>query len=97
MGRFGGVGSLSATSSATARLEKIATAAVDPMSANGEPWRSSQPRCVAQLPAAGAVSDRKPATKPMPAARMRTYEESVIGGEVGYWLLAIGYWLLAIG
>src|SRR5215216_3280043 len=70
--RFGVMGSRSATYSATARMEKIATAAVDPMNARGEPLRSSHPRCAAQLTAAGAVSERKPATNPIPAARRRT-------------------------
>jgi hypothetical protein len=50
-------------------MENIPTAAVDPMKARGEPCRSSHPKCAAQLTAAGAVRERRPATKPMPAAK----------------------------
>jgi hypothetical protein len=70
--RLGVLGSTSATYSASANIENIATAAVDPMNASGEPWTFSHPRWAAQLTAAGAVSERKPATKPIPAASAST-------------------------
>src|SRR5688500_14622143 len=66
--RLGVRGSLSATYSATAASERIATATLDPMNARGDPCRSSQPRQAAQLTAAGAVRERKPATIPLPIA-----------------------------
>ncbi len=39
------------------------------MNAKADPLRSSQPRRAAQLTAAGAVSERNPATNPIPTAR----------------------------
>ena len=66
--RLGVLGNMSPTYSTIASKENIATAAVDPMNAKGDPCRFSHPRWAAQLTAAGAVKDRKPATIPMPKA-----------------------------
>src|SRR5262245_57911848 len=49
----------------------MATAQTDPMNANGEPESLSQPKCAAQATTAGAVSDRSPATTPIPNANAR--------------------------
>jgi len=63
--RFGVFGSLSDTSSPSARSDRIMIAPFDPAKDSHEPLRSSQPRCAAQLTSAGAVSDRNPAMTPM--------------------------------
>src|SRR5262252_4392659 len=63
--RFGVFGSLSDTSSPSARSDRIMIAPCDPAKDSHEPLRSSQPRCAAQLTSAGAVSDRNPAMTPM--------------------------------
>src|SRR5207245_10535635 len=63
--RFGVFGSLSATSSASARDDRIMIAALEPRKDNHEPLRSSHPRCAAQLTNAGAVSERNPAMIPI--------------------------------
>src|SRR4029077_15061794 len=62
--RFGVFGSLSATSSASARADRIMVAALEPKEDSHEPLRSSHPRCAAQLTSAGAVSERNPAMTP---------------------------------
>ena len=46
----------------------MTTAHTEPMNANGEPERLSQPKCAAQATTAGAVSERSPATTPIPNA-----------------------------
>jgi hypothetical protein len=76
--RLGVRGSLSATSSATAKNERMTTTTVDPIKEKGEPWSSSQPSQAAQLTAAGAVRERNPATSPMPMARAKTYVEGPV-------------------
>src|SRR5579864_5082041 len=63
--RFGVFGSLSATSSQSARNDRIMIAARKPKKDSQEPLRSSHPRCAAQLTTAGAVSERNPAMIPM--------------------------------
>jgi len=60
--RFGVPGSLSAINSPMAKVENIATAAVDPINARGEPCRFNQPKCAAQATTAGGSNERKPAT-----------------------------------
>jgi hypothetical protein len=55
----------------TARSEKIITAIVDPMNANGELLRCSQPKSAAHAATAGGVSARNPAAKPMPKANAK--------------------------
>src|SRR5579864_5325555 len=62
--RFGVFGSLSATSSASARDDRIMIAALEPRKDSHEPLRSSHPRWAAQLTSAGAVSERNPAMTP---------------------------------
>src|SRR5918992_4526336 len=69
--RLGVRGSLSATYSATAKGLNRTTAAVLSMNETREPSRLSHPRHAAQLTAAGAVIDLRPATMPMAAARPR--------------------------
>jgi hypothetical protein len=54
------------------------------MKAKEEPCKSSHPRQAAQLTAAGAVSERSPATKPMQRARRRREVKKA----TGYGLLA---------
>ena len=63
--RLGIWGSLSATSSASARSDRIMVAVLEPRKDSHEPLRSSHPRCAAQLTSAGAVSERNPAMIPM--------------------------------
>ena len=63
--RFGVFGSLSATTSASARDDRIMIAVHEPKKDIHEPLRSSHPRCAAQLTNAGAVSERNPAMTPM--------------------------------
>src|SRR4029077_1605981 len=62
--RFGVFGSLSATSSASAKDDRIMIAAREPKKDSLEPLRAKHPRCAAQLTRAGAVSERKPAMTP---------------------------------
>jgi hypothetical protein len=69
--RFGVFGSLSATNSPMAKIENIATAAVDPINAKGEPCRFNEPKCAAQATIAGASNERSPATIPIPIARRK--------------------------
>src|SRR5215471_7704282 len=66
--RFGVLGSLSATNSPIAKMENIATAALDPMNARGEPFRFNQSKCAAQATTAAGSNERKPATIPIPIA-----------------------------
>src|SRR5436309_14353318 len=68
----GTIGSLSASNSPIASRENIATAVVDPMNANGKSWRFNQFRCAPHVTTAGAVSERSPATTPIPRARRKT-------------------------
>jgi len=63
--RFGVFGSLSATSSPSARRDRTMVAALEPRKDSLEPLRSSHPRCAAQLTSAGAVSERNPTMIPM--------------------------------
>src|SRR6266478_3352198 len=63
--RFGVFGSLSATSSPSARSDRIMVAALEPRKDSHELLRSSHPRWAAQLTSAGAVSERNPAKIPM--------------------------------
>ncbi len=70
--RFGVAGSLSAINSPMAKMENIATAAVDPINARGEPCRFNQPQCAAQATTAGGSNERKPATIPIPIAKTKT-------------------------
>lgn len=63
--RFDILGSLSATSSPSARSDRTMVAALDPAKDSHEPLRSSHPRRAAQLTSAGAVSDRNPAMTPI--------------------------------
>ena len=57
--RFGVFGSLSATSSASARGDMIMIAALEPKKDSHEPLRSSHPRWAPQLTSAGAVTKRR--------------------------------------
>src|ERR1700687_1841702 len=66
--RFGTKGSLSAISSPRPSAEIIYIVIAEPSRARRESRRSSQWRYAAQLTAAGAVSERKPATTPIPKA-----------------------------
>src|SRR6266480_3706842 len=70
--RLGVLGILSAINSPIANSERIATATVDPINARDELCRFNQPRWAAQLTAAGAVSERNPATSPIPPAKAQT-------------------------
>src|SRR5579864_977902 len=70
--RLGVEGSRSPINSSTARIEKITTAIVDPMKANGELLRFIQPRCAAHATNAGGVNARKPVVKPMAKANTNT-------------------------
>ena len=69
--RAGVLGSWSATNSTSANTLKMTTAQIEPMNANGESCRWSQPECAAHAPTAGAVSERRPATTPIPRASKR--------------------------
>ena len=71
--RFGIIGSLSATNSPIASTENIPTAVVDPMNASGDPCRFNQPRYAPHATTAGAVSERNPATIPIPRAKRKTW------------------------
>jgi hypothetical protein len=55
-----------------AKMENIATAAVDPINARGEPCRFNHPKCAAQATTAGGSNERKPATIPIPIAKTKT-------------------------
>src|SRR4051812_35702848 len=70
--RGGVLGSLSLTSSATARMLRITTVTMFPIH-DAQVWlRLIQFRKAAQATAAGAVTDRKPATTPINRANSRT-------------------------
>ena len=71
--RLGVVGSLSATSSASARAVRIHGVRADPRKARPVDVRLSQPARAAQLTAAGAVMPRSPAMTPI-----RTDRRSVV-------------------
>src|SRR5262245_12905785 len=64
----GPLGSCSDTHSTSAASVKLTTAHFQPMNATGAPASLSQPKCAAQATTAGAVSDRRPATTPIPNA-----------------------------
>src|ERR1700756_2807613 len=75
--RAGVLGSWSATNSTSAKTVKIPRLHFDPMNAKGELWRLIQPRWEAQATTAGAVSERSPATIPMPKASNRANVEVI--------------------
>src|SRR5882762_10367054 len=66
--RLGTNGSLSAISSPRPNTESVEMAIVEPNHARRGSRKSSRCRCAAQLTAAGAVMDRKPATIPIARA-----------------------------
>ena len=75
--RLGVRGSLSATSSISASKVRIATPDTEPMRASGRS-SFSQPKYTAHAVAAGAVSARRPAKKPMRKARSSVIVESCL-------------------
>src|SRR3979490_181574 len=77
--RFGTKDNLSAISSPIPSAETAKTAIVEPSSARRESRRSSRWRCAAQLTQAGAVSDRNPATIPIPKAHKAKARSEDIG------------------
>ena len=62
--RAGVFGSLSAISSATAKIVKTTSATERSMKASLVPAKFNQPRCAAQQTAAGGVSERNPVRQP---------------------------------
>src|SRR5579875_3125237 len=71
--RLGVLGSLSVTSSPTARTLKMATVMGCPTQAAHVPFRLIQCSIAAHATTAGAVSDRNPAMIPINRASSRTY------------------------
>jgi hypothetical protein len=55
-----------------AKMENIATAALDPINERGEPYRFNKSKCAAHATTAGASNERSPATIPIPIARRKT-------------------------
>src|SRR5262249_53971592 len=64
--------SLSTINSPIASRENVATAAVDPMNASGEPCRFNKSKCANHATTAGASNERSPATIPIPMANRKT-------------------------
>src|SRR6266404_3621223 len=86
--RFGVLGNLSATNSPIARSENIAAANVDPIKARGEVCRFNHPRWAAQLTTAGAISERKPETTPIPTANAKRQCRLIMMDEADAWRLS---------
>jgi hypothetical protein len=69
LSRLGSKGVLSLTNSPSASLRVMCPARLESSSERGELPRESRPLLAAQLTAAGAVMERRPATNPIPRAR----------------------------